>query len=486
MRLFEMRNIVFALIGVLLIACTKEVTNNVLPSKSSTSTRQGAPQTSATESGGVINGGGGKGVLCKKNGSQTLEVLDLYEARNLFKLKMKNFGSTENEAIQNLGTVLGKHFYSPDSGNPEESIKVMRESIETTFQMLSFVEKETTLKDTKDSFEPSVEQGCEIVQIAVFYNEGSLLVNRSLWEQLDWTNKMALYAHEWMYYRARRNGETNSMNTRKLVGFLFSESSLRSVYDGVPQDRNQYLFCRISMNRVYRGSFFMYNKQNEYKTNGIEIVFKDMSDLNPLFKTWVYLDGITIYQLLTNPNYNGSSDQMIVQDMLPSENRLGMEFLGLRDNQLKAKMTIFKKTKMFANDSTGYDVTCDRVFDFSGFLTPPAQEIHLEKSNTSYETVDTANVDKDGQVSKIQTSRVDSGGWLPENIKLETPTICSYKEKGYVISQSEDRTYFAVSGFELIENAKNSTDCSKFIEAVNKRASLGEIKDYLTYSEFRK
>ncbi len=75
--------ILLTLTGLVFTACTKTVTNNVPGATASTPALSSQNTTSSqTGNGGVINGGGGKGVLCKKNGTQTVELLDLYEARN--------------------------------------------------------------------------------------------------------------------------------------------------------------------------------------------------------------------------------------------------------------------------------------------------------------------------------------------------------------------------------------------------------------------
>ncbi len=59
---------------------------------------------------GVINCGGGKGVLCNKDGTQTVEPLDLYEAKEIYEiLDQKNF-ETLDQGINFLAYEMAKKF----------------------------------------------------------------------------------------------------------------------------------------------------------------------------------------------------------------------------------------------------------------------------------------------------------------------------------------------------------------------------------------
>jgi hypothetical protein len=173
----------------MIVACSKTVTNNVPAVNNSTPPSEltsSGLTAEMTDSGGVINGGGGKGVQCTKDGQTTVEVLDLYEAKTLYNLSIMDFGSTEEEAKEKLAQVLARHFWNPTSIEIDLYQRELKKIyIQEFLNNIRFIENGKTLRLTNDSFEPTLENGCKPVQVAMYYDESVLLVNKTLWNKME-------------------------------------------------------------------------------------------------------------------------------------------------------------------------------------------------------------------------------------------------------------------------------------------------------------
>lgn len=283
-----------SLVTLLLSACVKEEVTKFVP-------MEGPVTRSSTqrEIEGPINGGGGKGVRCQKDGVTTVETLDIYEGRVLYDLKMvdaKNL-ETREQALDFLATSMTSHFWNPDTIPKEQMKKHMRESsLEELLKQIRFIDSSKKLKMVNDSLEPLIESNCEIVQVAIFYDEKVLLVDRSLWDQMDWFNKTALLAHEVFYAMDRQNGAKNSISIRRLVAQMFSENGARPRSDGVPSDASQRAHCGISKRGVTLGYFYAYpSKRND--EDGLELVFNFLNNSSYLFRTSTFLRGLSLVNM---------------------------------------------------------------------------------------------------------------------------------------------------------------------------------------------
>lgn len=196
---------------------------------------------------GTVNGGGGKGILCKKNGQETLEILDLYEGRVLYGQKYSQKFSSLDEALSKIQKDYLAYFSEPldrtIDGNASGEGPSYKESVEKAAALevsrarkkIKFIDSDKTLKSTNDANEAVVEEECSSTQVAVYYDENVLLVNKELWDKLDYLNQAALLYHEILYRKARTRGETNSVKTRRIVANLLSDAGLNFKL-GVPKD----------------------------------------------------------------------------------------------------------------------------------------------------------------------------------------------------------------------------------------------------------
>ena len=207
---------------------------------------------------GVINGGGGKGVLCQS--ARRVEALDIYEARSLYGLQALPVPASEGEAFQLGVELLARHMWNAWTIPMDDYVRSLREYIHQNFlKRVRFLSYGQHLKPVNDAYEPIVEAGCETVQAAVMYDESLILIDQTYWDMMDNLNRAALIYHEIMYYVARlEGGEKDSIATRKLIGMLFSKNPPRPRADGVPTDQKDFIHCHM-IRAPQNISFFAYN-----------------------------------------------------------------------------------------------------------------------------------------------------------------------------------------------------------------------------------
>ena len=265
---------------------------------------------------GTINGGGGKGVLCRKKGKPSVEVLDFYEAKHLYGLEINEAASTEDEALDLFAELITKHLWNPSTVNLAEYKSGFRSRI-AELMPKTFIGPEKKLKLTRDSFEPLVEVDCEMVQIAVYHDESILIVDRNLWDQMNPTNKVGLLAHELLYLMDRHSGATNSVTTRKLVGQLFSKKGARPKADGVPESEDKYTTCDVTDKGVSVGYFYAYDSRLETESDeprsGLEFVFNYLKNDSVLFRTSAFLVDVSLQDILKE-NFSRSVDSQVKID----------------------------------------------------------------------------------------------------------------------------------------------------------------------------
>lgn len=174
---------------------------------------------------GVMNGGGGKGVLCRHQESKTvtLEVLDLYESKSIFKLQEEDRQPDFVAEWKMVAERMNRFFQEPGQPlrepQPIEEKKLLRDLQD----MMSPIPPGTRLPMTEDATLPVLPLHCEMVQIAV-YNDLGLQVDQEYWNLLDPRHQAALLLHEALYLSRRDYGATRSDETRKFVGRLFSKT----------------------------------------------------------------------------------------------------------------------------------------------------------------------------------------------------------------------------------------------------------------------
>ncbi len=186
---------------------------------------------------GAVSGGGGRGIVCRNTDGtvKSIEILDLWEARELHGLKLIEATGTADEAVATMLERL-KNSYpfwgSGDMGDGplrgQEFILARLKQVAARFLKADASDRRVVrlrgaiLKDTPDSPEKAWPRvpGCGLEQIVNYQRGEHILINQDLYEKLDLTNQSALIAHEALYSLLRDNAkETNSLRTRRAVGY---------------------------------------------------------------------------------------------------------------------------------------------------------------------------------------------------------------------------------------------------------------------------
>ena len=246
------------------------------------STSSPAPPASAGTS---DRGGGGRGVRCLRDGKVSVELLDLYEARSMHGLTLIKSPANETAAVDLFASLLGRQLWTPGSDMLEERINFFRGSWKKELMSKThFLGASQHLKLSSDSHDPVLEDNCVAVQVALYYDESSLMVDSSLWDQMDWLNRVALFTHEFVYKVARLGGEHDSISSRKFVSFLFSTQGLKPISVDMPSNVKEIDSCALIRNGVSDGFVKIFDRSVD-NFGGIEIVFLQTGSRNYLFKT---------------------------------------------------------------------------------------------------------------------------------------------------------------------------------------------------------
>ncbi len=376
-------------------------------------------------------------------------------------------------AMDKLAEILARHYWTPGTIElPRYATALKGNLLKDFFKNVRFIESGKKIKSVDDAFEPTLEKDCESVQIADYYDESVLLVDRELWDQLNWTNKMALLAHESMYFLARQRGTKNSMGTRKLVGMLFSEKSVRPLADGVPTDRYKSLDCRIETNGFSRGNFYLYTSQLE-KKKGLEAVFFNLANDGSLFRTSAFFKNLSIVHLEA-PGFNGSDSAILMKDTYPARDQIQIHFLGIADGNIKAELRLLQGTDSTAD--VHFDVACRVPNDFSKLEGELATEPGNFQSKDSGDS-EVVRVKSNGAIQVTHTFQVGGPGGISGLGVAPYPTVCRYTESGVVISQTDSEIeYWVISGaLGDLTGLKETEHCKDYIEAFNREAKKGEL-----------
>ncbi|RZA03261.1 MAG: hypothetical protein EOP11_16215 [Proteobacteria bacterium] len=195
---------------------------------------------------GAVSGGGGKAVVCRNadRSIRTAELLDLWEAREIYGREIIRSDKPMKELVME-GIERLKHAFLPISEFPQENGENLRGYLDRNSDSLrgdtgpkdKTVKRlrGVTLNDTNDSFELARPSECAVEQVVNFVDLANLpriYVNQDLWESLDNVNQAALVLHESLYRTLREEfGESNSLRTRRAIGFVMAGNTFRSTYE---------------------------------------------------------------------------------------------------------------------------------------------------------------------------------------------------------------------------------------------------------------
>ncbi len=230
---------------------------------------------------GAVSGGGGRSVVCR-DGKKILsaQLLDLFEAEQIFGLQFEpEKKSYEEEVDWIINKIkLGRH-----------QIQITQFDIHTKFtSKIHFVGDGLELTPIEDSFEPLVPTNCKVEQVANYHQSGLILIKEEIWNAFSTMNKAALLIHELAYLEARTRGPLeSSYYVRRFVGFMFSTSQLRPFV--APASTKPYRHC--SNPDAFSGLNFAY----EFYVLPMTCPYDVQPPENCYRVVFSYLDGQMVY-----------------------------------------------------------------------------------------------------------------------------------------------------------------------------------------------
>jgi hypothetical protein len=269
----------------------------------------GAPAMAAQSAprAGVVSGGGATSMVCRDlDGKiQRAELLDLYEAKEKFHLKlMDSVGSLEGDyvqAVKNTYRLQGAEDLFPIDAEVRKNLDRFLRKLEFSSIRLPF------LGDVGES--PALPQGCGLEQLAIFYdigstNDGSVTdtdrieVSQEIWDALSSQSQAALVTHELTYKWERSLAEKTSESTRSFVAHIYSSDAI-PVRAGLPSGTRQYV--TLEWLRFEDGSFGSVPSKNSYfwvfpslvgKDHGVTLQFEGLMGRPIASKATIGIPGI--------------------------------------------------------------------------------------------------------------------------------------------------------------------------------------------------
>lgn len=169
-------------------------------------------------------GNGGDVVVCTNHkGETTYELLDLYE------LKQTGFALWSEAEAPSSAALLEKILNRMALRHPG-FVKALRVELELFNRDVTFVRG--VLPNVEDEGGYSLEEGCELKQLAIQWAEASSFgrrydISMALWEKLDAKNQAALVLHELMYrllvQKSKWPESKTSVGFRAFVALFFSQ-----------------------------------------------------------------------------------------------------------------------------------------------------------------------------------------------------------------------------------------------------------------------
>lgn len=256
---------------------------------------------------GVVNGGGGKGILC----GQSLVTLDLFEAQLKGYKDPVTTNSLEGD-LKKYGPDLMLHFaysvsntYQPGVPNTDLANAIFGHLYKSIISKFVDIESGTRLPLTNDATVPALPEGCKVVQIATYlYDEDIIQRDSQYWQMLKPIDQAALVAHEWVYHRAKEYGILKSDETRQLIGKLFSEEKVEPNLSPIWYAKSR-MFCGAGRYKTDEEIFEFYGVEEIREgIQGLALYFAGFKSAYVTSRTSAFLPRETLQQFI-NPEPPG-------------------------------------------------------------------------------------------------------------------------------------------------------------------------------------
>lgn len=163
---------------------------------------------------GDHTGNGGDVVICVEDRKESYRLLDFYEVTELHFLNIKVKKS------QNISEYAEKIINQSQFTEFDRS--KYRQRTQLFMNRVQWVNHD--LVDISDSEHTYIPSNCRLEQIAINHLNGSISINKKLWDKLDDLNKASLILHELIYEDLILSGHENSIMARKIISFALADT----------------------------------------------------------------------------------------------------------------------------------------------------------------------------------------------------------------------------------------------------------------------
>jgi len=241
---------------------------------------------------GGMEGGGGKGVMCGTH----LRVLDLYEIEavhgGVISQKYKDLDSNLAVYGSDLAAYRNDSYIDPSDSTIRRSILAsIKKEILPKF---SDIPMGNQLPLTPDATLPQLPVGCQVLQIAIYANDGKIYRDRYLWDMLDVQNQAALILHEGIYHEAKKQGAQTSDQTRLIVGLAFTEKLPEPMLKPIWSAASPRVWCGTDRNSPVQFEFFSINESRNGQ-QGIGIYFINFRSVLPMERFSAFVPQMSTY-----------------------------------------------------------------------------------------------------------------------------------------------------------------------------------------------
>ncbi len=415
----------------LILGLTLSATFVACGPRQNSNTASTPPEGTPIELNGTINGGGGKGVLCLNRGQQTYEVLDIYEGREHHKLKYSKEIRSEKEMVDTILDLLVRHFQNLFGSEKDLRAEIKKEFIEPLLNSIKYTEKNQRLKFVGDDLSPLIADNCKPIQLAIYYDEAVLLIDGNYWAKLNWLNRTALLLHELIYRLAREKGQVNSIQSRRLVGSMLSDTGAKPIVFGVPE--RGFIRCFAEAGDSFSTiNFDAYNLKTD-DFSGVEAVFYAMGLEVSLFHTSARFLGLhTSVMADSREEESTYYSKALIDGQMSALYKIGFDFRQRKEGDFKMML----KDPKSNSDSKIYRVRCGKPTESRSDSDPKLNVTknfidtygdHSFRENIFREAV---RIGKDGTIQFLFFRQVGREG----SKEVPFPTECSYFEKGLIKS----------------------------------------------------
>lgn len=200
-------------------------------------------------------GNGGSGIRCEVNGSPRVELLDLFEARELY--SPPDLGDGSLSVQQKIDLALDRLARV----DPLRAERYRQDALVFQDGSITMFRDGMVLTHVDDAMQIGLPAGCDLVQISVFRRpilpgDKTFVVDARLWREMDVDSRATLILHEIIYREAAWElRHTNSLRVRRLISSLVSRD-----FDHLSVDAYRDVMAQLGLNGfdMTRGTKFVF------------------------------------------------------------------------------------------------------------------------------------------------------------------------------------------------------------------------------------